>query len=85
MNVCSADSDEDGVEDGFEYRSARDLNDDEYQSPNTYLPYPGKRPYANPLTEDSDKDFDGDILQLDEESGYGSWPSRRAVSARSTS
>ena len=26
-----------------------DLNDDEYQSPNAYLPYPGKRPYPNPL------------------------------------
>ena len=26
-----------------------DLNDDEYQTPNTYLPYPGKRPYPNPL------------------------------------
>ncbi len=38
-----ADSDGDGVEDGYEYQSARDLNDDEYQSPDTYLPVPGKR------------------------------------------
>ena len=35
--------------DGYEYQSARDLNDDEYEEPNTYLPYPGKRPYPNPL------------------------------------
>ena len=29
--------------------SARDLNDDEYQQPERVLPYPGKRPYPNPL------------------------------------
>ena len=58
----------DGVEDGYEYQSARDLNDDEYQSPNAYLPYPGKRPYANPLDKgDADIDHDGDSLTLWEE------------------
>jgi len=43
-NPCAADSDGDSVEDGFEYKSAIDLNDDEFQDPNRTLPYPGKRP-----------------------------------------
>ena len=34
-NPCSADTDGDGVDDGYEYQSAIDLNDDEYQHPNT--------------------------------------------------
>ena len=33
-NPCSADSDGDGVQDGYEFQSARDLNDDEHQQPN---------------------------------------------------
>ncbi len=36
------------MEDGYEYQSARDLNDDEDQQPNTYLPYPGKQPVPEP-------------------------------------
>ncbi len=65
---CLADTDGDGVEDGYEYKSAIDLNDDEFQEPNTTLPYPGKRPYPNPLDpSDADKDFDGDVLTLAEE------------------
>jgi hypothetical protein len=71
MNPCSADTDEDGVEDGYEYRSAKDLNDDEYQQPNTFLPYPAKKPYANPLFKDADIDYDGDTLTLQEE--YSLW------------
>ena len=61
---CAADSDGDGVADGFEYKSAVDLNDDEYQQPNAALPYPGKRPYPNPLFADATADFDGDGLKL---------------------
>src|SRR4051794_20028256 len=62
---CKADSDGDGIEDGYEYRSAVDLNDDEYQSPNTVLPYPGKRPYPNPLdASDGGTDHDGDGLSM---------------------
>ena len=53
MDRCNADSDGDGVEDGYEYQSAVDLNDDEYQQPNTFLPYPGKRPYPNALFADA--------------------------------
>jgi hypothetical protein len=67
-NLCALDSDGDGVEDGFEWQSAKDLNDDEYQKPNQILPYPGKRPYPNPLfAADATLDFDGDSLSLTEE------------------
>jgi len=60
-NVLLADSDGDRVADGFEYLSALDLN-------SVALPYPGKRPYPNPLDkEDADADFDGDGLELGEE------------------
>jgi hypothetical protein len=74
---CRADTDGDGVADGFEYRSALDLNDDEYQNKatvpqNEVLPYPGKRPYPNPLDPtDAGTDYDGDSLQLGEE--YRLW------------
>jgi hypothetical protein len=66
---CAADTDGDGVTDGYEFRSARDLNDDDYQSPlNEYMPYPGTRPYPNPLdATDANTDFDGDSLTLKEE------------------
>jgi hypothetical protein len=65
---CNRDSDVDGVEDGYEYRSAIDLNDDEFQDPNTSLPFPAKRPYPNPLDAgDANADFDGDSLSLTEE------------------
>ena len=65
---CLKDTDGDGVEDGFEYQSALDLNDDEHQEPNTALPYPGKRPYPNPLDpSDANIDFDRDVLTLAEE------------------
>ena len=68
---CNADSDGDGVTDGYEYQSARDLNDDENAQPNTYMPYPGKRPYPNPLFADAGIDYDGDSLTLGEE--FGLW------------
>ncbi len=69
---CDADTDGDGVEDGYEYRSAVDLNDDEYRQPNTVLPYPGKRPYPNPLfADDAGLDFDGDGFSIAEE--YRLW------------
>jgi IPT/TIG domain len=77
LDPCKADTDGDGVSDGFEYRSAVDLNDDEYQNKatvphNDILPYPGKRPYPNPLDPtDAHTDYDGDSLQLSEE--YTLW------------
>jgi hypothetical protein len=68
IDPCKLDTDGDGVEDGYEYQSAKDLNDDEYQGdPNEVLPYPGKRPYPNPLFADANVDYDGDSLTLAEE------------------
>jgi len=72
LDTCKADTDEDGVEDGYEYQSARDLNDDEDQNPNEYTPYPRKLPFPNPLDgTDADTDHDGDSLTLIEE--YRLW------------
>jgi hypothetical protein len=71
LDPCSKDTDKDGVEDGFEYQSAIDLNNDDYQSPNVTLPFPGKTPYPNPLYADADVDYDGDSLTLSEE--YNLW------------
>src|SRR5215211_2379226 len=65
---CLRDTDGDGVEDGYEYQSAKDLNNDEQQLANTSLPYPGKRPYPNALDpSDAGTDFDRDSLSLREE------------------
>ncbi len=67
-----ADSDADGVPDGYEYSSAVDLNNDDYRRPTASLPYPGKRPYPNPLdATDQNIDHDGDALTLIEE--YELW------------
>jgi hypothetical protein len=72
LDTCKADTDEDGVEDGYEYQSARDLNDDEDQNANGYTPYPRKLPFPNPLDgEDASVDHDGDDLTLMEE--YRLW------------
>lgn len=58
---CAADSDGDKIPDGYEYESALDLN-------LRALPYPGKRPYPNPLDpSDAGTDYDGDGLTLSEE------------------
>ena len=65
---CKLDTDGDGVEDGYEYESALNLNDDDFQQPNADLFYPAKLPYPNPLfAGDQDTDFDGDSLTLSEE------------------
>jgi hypothetical protein len=67
-DACNADTDGDGVGDGYEYKSALDLNDDEYQEPNSLVFYPVKKPYPNPLyAGDANTDFDGDSLTLAEE------------------
>jgi hypothetical protein len=66
--VCDADSDDDGMEDGWEYQSATDWNAlscpaAEYPTPCPGAkPYPAKRPYVNPLFADAGKDYDGDYL-----------------------
>jgi hypothetical protein len=75
---CNADTDGDSVSDGFEYQSAIDLNNDEYQDPNVSLPYPGKRPYPNPLdSTDANTDYDGDSLTLGEEQGLWKYAAAR--------
>jgi hypothetical protein len=72
---CKADSDGDGVTDGYEIQSAKDLNDDEYQVAQSVLPYPEKRPYPNALFADANVDYDGDSLTLGEE--FSLWQSSR--------
>ena len=84
-NPCALDSDGDGVEDGFEYQSAKDLNDDEYQDPNQILPYPGKRPYPNPLFADSELDYDGDSLRLADEQALWQYTYRATTATRTLS
>ena len=65
LSQCNKDTDGDGVEDGFEYWSARDLN-------GNALPYPGKRPYPNALDgADGAADFDGDGMTNKEE--FAAW------------
>jgi hypothetical protein len=66
---CLRDTDKDGVEDGFEYESALDLN---HYPANPPLPFPGKRPYPNALDPaDADSDYDGDGLTQREE--FAAW------------
>jgi hypothetical protein len=64
---CNADTDGDGVQDGYEYFSALDLNRTVLFGSRPPTPYPGKRPYPNPLFIDAATDFDGDGLDLVDE------------------
>jgi hypothetical protein len=58
----NVDTDGDGVWDSFEFESALDLN-------GSALPYPGKKPWPNPLDPtDANDDFDGDGLTMLQES-----------------
>ena len=48
------------------------------------MPYPGKRPYPNPLDpSDADTDFDGDVLPLTDE--HKLWRYTSATAAARTS
>ncbi|HZB75251.1 MAG TPA: IPT/TIG domain-containing protein [Solirubrobacteraceae bacterium] len=76
---CKSDSDEDGVTDGYEYQSAIDLNDDEYQEPQSILPAPIRKPYPNPLFADANVDYDGDSLKLGQE--FALWKAYRNPAA----
>jgi len=73
LDPCKADTDGDGVADGYEYQSALDLNRtisyDGSAGPVPYpFPYPEKRPYPNPLDgTDAGTDFDGDGLTMAQE------------------
>jgi hypothetical protein len=68
---CAADTDGDGVPDGYEYYSAQDLNSTVLFGTGPVLPYPGKKPYPNALSPDSGTDYDGDGLTLGDE--YALW------------
>jgi hypothetical protein len=58
---CRADTDGDAITDGYEYQAAKDLGGQN-------LPYPGKRPFPNPLdSSDPNFDFDGDGLTMTQE------------------
>ncbi|HYI37279.1 MAG TPA: IPT/TIG domain-containing protein [Thermoleophilaceae bacterium] len=67
LDPCKKDTDGDGSEDGWEFWSAKDLN-------RRSVPYPGKKPYPNPLdSADTGVDFDGDWLTSKEE--FNAWVS----------
>jgi len=72
---CKYDSDGDNVSDGYEFQSSVDLNDDEYQGPQSVLPAPYKKPYPNALFADAGVDYDGDSLLLGEE--FSLWKAYR--------
>ncbi|HKG40454.1 MAG TPA: IPT/TIG domain-containing protein [Conexibacter sp.] len=62
---CIADSDGDSIPDGYEYEAALDYN-------SRALPYPGKRPYPNPLDpSDAKTDYDSDGLSMADE--HAAW------------
>jgi hypothetical protein len=62
---CNADTDGDTIPDGYEYEAALDYN-------TRALPYPGKRPYPNPLDPtDANTDRDSDGLTMADE--HAAW------------
>jgi hypothetical protein len=85
--TCVADTDGDGMTDGWEYQSALDLNQrscpgiGDYPTPcAAVLPYPGKRPYPNPRDgADGGTDYDGDWLTSSME--HAAWSRKAATSA----
>jgi hypothetical protein len=81
LDPCIADTDGDSVADGYEFQAAVDLN--HYPS-STPLPYPGKRPYPNPLDPTdgvpNGTDYDGDGLTLRDE--YLLWAAYSADGVR---
>jgi hypothetical protein len=68
LDACKADTDGDGAQDGYEYQSALDLNRQNSFGAPSAAPYPGKRPYPNPLFADAGVDYDSDGLTLGQES-----------------
>jgi IPT/TIG domain-containing protein len=67
LDPCAADTDLDGVEDGYEWFSALDLNRTVLFGERPPTPYPAKRPYPNPLFADAEVDYDGEGLSLGQE------------------
>ena len=66
---CNADTDGDGISDGYEWQSAKDINNTlAFNTSGPPLPYPGKRPWPNPLDKsDAAIDHDGDGLTMADE------------------
>jgi IPT/TIG domain-containing protein len=66
---CKADTDGDTISDGYEWQAAKDMNNVvHFGVPDAALPYPGKKPWPNPL-DPADKftDHDGDGLTMSDE------------------
>lgn len=69
LDPCLDDTDGDGMSDGWEYWSAQQLN-------GASIPYPGTKPWPNPLDPSDPKDdFDGDGLTASQE--YTLWAASR--------
>jgi IPT/TIG domain-containing protein len=67
LDPCVADSDSDGMVDGYEYEVAQQLNDN-----GSSLKYPGTGPWPRPwAATDGSEDFDGDGLTISQE--YRLW------------
>jgi hypothetical protein len=66
---CKADTDGDEVSDGYEWQAAKDMNNTvHFGVPDAALPYPGKKPWPNPLDPaDAQRDHDGDGLNMTDE------------------
>jgi IPT/TIG domain len=85
--ACAADSDADGMTDGWEYKSAVDLKQrscpgvTDYPTPCAAAkPYPSGRPYPNPLDgSDGAQDYDGDSLPAYLE--FTAWKKKAAADA----
>jgi hypothetical protein len=76
--TCDVDSDGDGMEDGWEYQSALQLNNrscpdstNDYPTPCPALPDPKKNRQTDPTTPDANIDYDGDWLTAGEE--HAAW------------
>ena len=68
-DACKPDTDGDGISDGYEWQSAKDLNDVvHFGVADAARPYPGKKPWPNPLDPtDAAIDHDGDGLTMIDE------------------
>ena len=80
LDPCKADTDGDGVEDGYEYRSALDLNDDEYQEPQQLPAVPGQAALPEPAVRGRGHRLRRRRLTLIDE--YRLWKSRLPPAGR---
>ncbi len=84
--VCVADTDGDGLTDGWEYKSAVDFNQRNCPNSTDYpipcaaaYPYPKKFGYPNPRNADAGTDYDGDSMTAGEE--FTAWQRKAAADA----